>query len=681
MKIRSRFVSRACPLASAILVVLLISAVSAAPESAPFVYQGYLEDAGSPANGTYDLAMTPYLTPNDGSPAADTFYADDTVVSDGVFSVELDFSGKLFEMGDFHVEFAVRPGSVDNGDRDPATYTTLSPRQAFLPTHTSYLARNSMALSGYTASDLRNASLINAGTLNSGRFSAYLDLQDEGRIGASSGQVAAGDHLHTKADLTDLEPISTTPAAGTIPVADASGKLNAAWLPSAPERELPNPSAGSISAGTAVSYYDGSIHEASFEFPAITSSVFGTSTEFEITALDDTHALIAYRDEADGNRGKLRVMTIDGETITLGDPVVFSDDAVQLVQVTALYPHLSSLSRYFVVSYTTVVSGLDLIALGGSVHPDLSIAVGAPLTVSNGIVTEFDLEGSGDNTVTIAFINPHDSNRPTLELLFLSNATLGVLEYSSQVVSTGSSNVVALASISENDVLVAYDNGNNSGKLTVIHASMEIGNNIQIVLGAKKNLNSVPTRIRMAPVGQNLVALAYERSGVSYSYLHCFQVSGDPLVSLTRQTFGTAADLVRVESGVFAAVSQDTDLITTAFDAFEGDIFEGPETTIAAGSGYYSSITSFGGPNILVAYSTGSASVALCRYAKPIGVATQTSTNPVPTLLDGIANAYTGLAPGADYYLEWATGNLTPDRGWVKVGRAVSDTELLLDIE
>lgn len=50
--------------------------------------------------------------------------------------------------------------------------------------------------------------------------------------GLEASDLAAAIHTHVKSDITDLQAISATPAATTIPLADGSGDIDAGWLPS-----------------------------------------------------------------------------------------------------------------------------------------------------------------------------------------------------------------------------------------------------------------------------------------------------------------------------------------------------------------------------------------------------------------------------------------------------------------
>ncbi|GMR11464.1 MAG: hypothetical protein BMS9Abin28_2296 [Anaerolineae bacterium] len=107
--------------------------VQAAPDGAPllapvgtaFTYQGYIEDLGSPANGSYNLRFSLWDAPTAGAQAGSTQTKSGVSVVDGVFSVTLDF-GAVFDGTALWLAIEVQ------GPGDPG-YTMLSPRQALTP--------------------------------------------------------------------------------------------------------------------------------------------------------------------------------------------------------------------------------------------------------------------------------------------------------------------------------------------------------------------------------------------------------------------------------------------------------------------------------------------------------------------------------------------------------------------
>jgi len=88
-----------------------------------FTYQGRLNDGASPANGIYDLRFTIYDAVTNGSAVSGVLTNAATSVSNGLFTVTLDFGAGAFPGADRWLEIAVRTnGSA--GD-----YQSLSPRQ------------------------------------------------------------------------------------------------------------------------------------------------------------------------------------------------------------------------------------------------------------------------------------------------------------------------------------------------------------------------------------------------------------------------------------------------------------------------------------------------------------------------------------------------------------------------
>jgi hypothetical protein len=97
-----------------------------------FTYQGSLRGNNLAANGIYDMRFT--LFPNESAPSlsAPTFCIDSVDVSDGLFTVLVDF-GLRFDDDARWIEVAVRADSTP-GNCLSGLYTTLTPRQRVTPT-------------------------------------------------------------------------------------------------------------------------------------------------------------------------------------------------------------------------------------------------------------------------------------------------------------------------------------------------------------------------------------------------------------------------------------------------------------------------------------------------------------------------------------------------------------------
>jgi hypothetical protein len=118
---------------SILLAVLLMSGmVSARPlnlatPGTGFTYQGRLTDGGAPANGSYDFEFKLYDALSAGSPVGGTVSKANVTVTDGLFTVLLDF-GDAFDGTARYLGVGVRPGGSGGA------YTPLDPRIALTPT-------------------------------------------------------------------------------------------------------------------------------------------------------------------------------------------------------------------------------------------------------------------------------------------------------------------------------------------------------------------------------------------------------------------------------------------------------------------------------------------------------------------------------------------------------------------
>ena len=113
---------------AALLVALFIflTAINAAAQTSAFTYQGNLTDSSLAANGVYDFQFQLYNSL--GNPSGTAINVDDITVTNGVFTVQLDFGAGAFQqvlLTSRSMEIRVRPGT------STGTYTALAPRQPF----------------------------------------------------------------------------------------------------------------------------------------------------------------------------------------------------------------------------------------------------------------------------------------------------------------------------------------------------------------------------------------------------------------------------------------------------------------------------------------------------------------------------------------------------------------------
>src|SRR3954466_3310361 len=73
-------------------------------QTTAFTYQGLLTELGLPASGTYDMTFTLFKALEGGSRASAIYPIDDLPITNGLFTVRLDFGALPFEGLDRWVE-------------------------------------------------------------------------------------------------------------------------------------------------------------------------------------------------------------------------------------------------------------------------------------------------------------------------------------------------------------------------------------------------------------------------------------------------------------------------------------------------------------------------------------------------------------------------------------------------
>ena len=135
-----------------LLAILDLHISTAQAQGTAFAYQGRLNDGGSPANGTYDLQFAVFDAANAGSQQGNLLTNSATAVSNGLFTVTLDF-GNQFPGAARWLEIGVRTNGT-------ATFFMLSPRQALTPAPYAITA-GSVISGGLAAGSYGNAVTLN----------------------------------------------------------------------------------------------------------------------------------------------------------------------------------------------------------------------------------------------------------------------------------------------------------------------------------------------------------------------------------------------------------------------------------------------------------------------------------------------------------------------------------------
>src|ERR1043166_1177043 len=135
------------------LAVIAYSARNACAQTTVFTYQGSLQSGGAPANGNFDFQFKLFDAVSGGTQQGSTLQRLNVPVTNGVFSVSLDFGGGTLPGADRFLDIAVTTAGG-------GTFTALTPRQQV--NSSPYAVRSLKA----TVADSVAASGIPAGSAN-----------------------------------------------------------------------------------------------------------------------------------------------------------------------------------------------------------------------------------------------------------------------------------------------------------------------------------------------------------------------------------------------------------------------------------------------------------------------------------------------------------------------------------
>jgi hypothetical protein len=176
--------------------------VHAHAQSTAFVYQGRLDTAGVPTNGTNDFSFALFDAAIGGIRVGDINRFNALGISNGLFTVTLDFGSAAFNGSPRWLQIGVRPGS------SAGAFTELAPRQPITATPNAIFAGfansanaaglagtlPSAVLRGVNGSGLTSltASNLTSGTVPDARLSANVALRNGGNTFSGNQIVATG---------------------------------------------------------------------------------------------------------------------------------------------------------------------------------------------------------------------------------------------------------------------------------------------------------------------------------------------------------------------------------------------------------------------------------------------------------------------------------------------------------
>src|SRR5688572_8669622 len=152
------------------------------PVGNAFTYQGRLLDGGNPANGQYDFLFSLYDASTGGNQIGSTLTRSNHTVTNGLFTVTLNFGPNAFQGSDRWLEIAVRQtgGQV---------YAILSPRQALAATPYA----SSLVPGAVITASLPSPALVLSNTNGTGLLGVSSATDGQGVVGiANDGTSARG---------------------------------------------------------------------------------------------------------------------------------------------------------------------------------------------------------------------------------------------------------------------------------------------------------------------------------------------------------------------------------------------------------------------------------------------------------------------------------------------------------
>jgi hypothetical protein len=176
----------------ALLLALHCSLLTLSAQSTAFTYQGRLAENGTAPNGSYDLRFTLYDAPTGGIAVAGPLTNSAVVVSNGLFTIPLDFGAGAFPGPARSLEIGVRTNGA-------AAFSTILPRQPVTPSPYAITAANlsgiistaSIADGAITSSKIAPGAVSQLGASDGSPVNA-VQVNSEGLLGIGTTNPVAG---------------------------------------------------------------------------------------------------------------------------------------------------------------------------------------------------------------------------------------------------------------------------------------------------------------------------------------------------------------------------------------------------------------------------------------------------------------------------------------------------------
>jgi hypothetical protein len=190
-----------------------LAGVHQAPaQGTAFTYQGQLNAGGSPANGSFDLAFSLFDTVTGGTAGAGPITNSATVVSNGLFTVTLDFGAGVFTGVNYWLDISVSPAGSN-------AFTELTPRQPLTATpYALYSPNAGSAANAATAGTIGGVASGNVAQLEVPNTS----VQATGTVVVTGGLIARASVTSGGAGYTTAPPVTVSDVSGSNAVITAT---------------------------------------------------------------------------------------------------------------------------------------------------------------------------------------------------------------------------------------------------------------------------------------------------------------------------------------------------------------------------------------------------------------------------------------------------------------------------
>lgn len=145
--------------------IALFAGAAVFAQNTAFTYQGRLNTAGSPANGSYDFIFTLYTNSVAGNQIGNPYLTNAVPISNGLFTVSVDF-GNIFNGTTYWLGISVRTNNI-------GSFTTLSPRQLLTPIPYALFSLSAASASNVVNGAITTTQLSTPGPPASGQVLAW----------------------------------------------------------------------------------------------------------------------------------------------------------------------------------------------------------------------------------------------------------------------------------------------------------------------------------------------------------------------------------------------------------------------------------------------------------------------------------------------------------------------------